>query len=88
MIARTVPMHLNARPSGQHGVHPMAPRMQPPGLMQMPLNQGMPGSTPYAYSNPNGGPQGVQVGKYFLRVASISLTPVEYKNIWNVIRKY
>lgn len=67
MITRSVPLqHINARPPGQHNVHPSmgGPRMQTPGIMQMPVGQGMAGATPYnAYANPNGGPQSVQVGK-------------------------
>lgn len=63
--ARAVAMHMNARVAGPHSVHSIGPRMQPPGIMQMnsPVNQGMPGNTPYTYTNPSGGPQNVQVGE-------------------------
>lgn len=74
--ARAVAMqHLTTRAPAPHGVHAMGPRMQPPMMQIGPVNQGIPpNNTSYnSYSNPNGAPQNVQIGKsveeyYFLRI--------------------
>lgn len=58
LTARAAAMqHLNTRAAGPHNVHTMGPRMQPSGMLQLPVAQGMPpGNTPYAaYSTPNVG---------------------------------
>lgn len=61
--------HLNTRAAGPHNVHPMGPRMQPSGMLQLgPVAQGMPpGNTPFGgYSTPN-------VGEFVLSFLSLNM---------------
>ncbi|XP_060531445.1 CREB-binding protein isoform X3 [Cylas formicarius] len=53
--------HMHQRAPGPHGIHIGARLQSPNVLLGGPVNQGIPGNTPYQYANPNTG-QNVQVG--------------------------